>query len=267
MAKKKTAKKAAPAKQTATGKPAAKAPAIKKAATKKAAAKKPPAVGSQTVKEILRQLEALGNATMRAHNTKHGAGDNQFGVKLGDLRVVANQYKTNHELALELWETGIIEAQLLTTLMIKPKALSAEQLERMVQAATYVQLADWLHSYVVKEHPEKDSLRQKWMTTSDPMAARAGWRLTAGRVAKSPDGIDVVALLDRLEAEMGSAPPVVQWTMNACLAEIGINFPKHRKRAIAIGEKLGIYRDYPVSKGCTSPFAPIWIEAMVARQR
>jgi len=32
------------------------------------------------------------------------------------------------------------------------------------------------------------------------------------------------------------------------------------------GEKLGIYRDYPVSKGCTSPFAPVWIEEMVRRQ-
>ncbi len=35
---------------------------------------------------------------------------------------------------------------------------------------------------------------------------------------------------------------------------------------IAIGEMLGIYRDYPVSKGCTSPFAPIWIGEMVRRQ-
>ena len=36
--------------------------------------------------------------------------------------------------------------------------------------------------------------------------------------------------------------------------------------ALAIGEKLGIYRDYPVSKGCTSPFAPIWIKEMVKRK-
>ncbi|MGH7955986.1 MAG: DNA alkylation repair protein, partial [Opitutaceae bacterium] len=42
--------------------------------------------------------------------------------------------------------------------------------------------------------------------------------------------------------------------------------PKHRKRAISIGETLGIDRDYPVSKGCTSPFAPIWIKAMASRQ-
>jgi len=266
MAKKKTAKKSAPAKKKA----AAKTTAVKLGVTTKAApTQKPPAAktGNATVKAILKQLEALGNATMRAHNTKYGAGDNQFGVKLGDLRVVANQLKTNHELALALWETGNVEAQLVATLVVKPQALSAEELERMVHSATFVQVADWLHSYVVKEHPEKEALRQKWMTTSDPLAARAGWRLTAGRVVKSPAGLDLVALLDRLEAEMGSAPAVVQWTMNACLAEIGIHFPKHRKRAIAIGEKHGLYRDYPVSKGCTSPFAPIWISAMVARQR
>lgn len=67
--------------------------------------------------------------------------------------------------------------------------------------------------------------------------------------------------------EMGTAAPEAQWTMNSCLAEIGIHFAKHRKRAIAIGEKLGIYRDYPCSKGCTSPFAPIWINEMVRRQK
>jgi 3-methyladenine DNA glycosylase AlkD len=84
---------------------------------------------------------------------------------------------------------------------------------------------------------------------------------------KSPEGLDLVALLDRIESEMGSAASEVQWSMNECLAQIGIHFPKHRKRALAIGEKLGLYRDYPVSKGCTSPFAPIWINAMVSRQK
>jgi 3-methyladenine DNA glycosylase AlkD len=85
-------------------------------------------------------------------------------------------------------------------------------------------------------------------------------------VAKSPEGLDLSALLDRLESEMGGAAPAAQWTMNFTLAEIGIHFPEHRERALAIGEALGVYRDFPTSKGCTSPFAPIWIDAMVKRQ-
>jgi 3-methyladenine DNA glycosylase AlkD len=219
-----------------------------------------------TLKEILAQLKALGNEKRRAHNTKYGAGDNQFGVQHGDIRALAKKIKTNHELALALWKTGNIDAQLLAILLINPKSLSAGEMDQMVRSVTFVHVADWLNSYVVKQHPDKESLRQEWMATDDPMAARAGWSLTAERVAKSPEGLDLPALLDRIESEMGKAAPEVQWTMNCTLAEIGIHFPKHRKRAIAIGEKLGIYRDYPCSKGCTSPFAPIWINEMVRRQ-
>lgn len=218
------------------------------------------------LKEALKQLESLGNEKMRAFNTKNGAGKNQFGVKMGDLRVLAKKIKTDHELALALWKTGNIDARLLATLVIKPKNLSAEELDGMVRSVTFLQLAGWLNSYVVKEHPDKESLRQGWMTDKDPMAARAGWNLTAERVEENPEGLDLPALLDRIELEMAKAAPEVQWTMNYTLAQIGIHFPKHRKRAIAIGEKLGIYRDYPTSKGCTSPFAPIWIDAIVSRK-
>ena len=219
-----------------------------------------------TVKDVLKQLEALGNEKVRAHNTKYGAGDNQFGVKLGDIRALAKKIKSNHELGKALWKTANIDAQFLATLIIKPKDLSADEMDRMVRSAKFAQVADWLNSYVVKDHPEKEALRQKWMSDDDPWAGRAGWSLTSERIGKTPEGLDLPALLDRIESEMGSAVPEVQWTMNFCLAGIGIHFPKHRKRALAIGEKLGIYRDYPVSKGCTSPFAPIWINEMVRRQ-
>ena len=225
-----------------------------------------PAKATMTVEQALKQLEALGDESVRAHNAKNGASDNQFGVKRGDLRTLADRIKTNHELALALWKTGNVDAQFLATLVMKPTLLSADELDRMVRSVTFAWVADWLHSYVVKVHPDKEALRNQWMASDDRWAARAGWQLTAGRVAKSPDGLDPAALLDRIEAEMAAAVPEVQWTMNACLAEIGIHFPKHRKRAIGIGENLGIYRDYPVSKGCTSPFAPIWINFMVSRQ-
>lgn len=221
---------------------------------------------TMTLEETLQQLEALGNERMRTQNRKHGAGDNQFGVRLGDLRKLAGEIRTNHELAIALWETGNIDARLLAILLIKPKQLSGTELDRMVRSATFAQLADWLNSYVVKSHPDKEALRQVWMAAEDPWAARAGWSLTSERIAKSPEGLDLPALLERIESEMGRAAPEEQWTMNFCLAGIGIHFPEHRERALAIGEALGVFRDYPVSKGCTSPFAPIWINEMVRRK-
>jgi 3-methyladenine DNA glycosylase AlkD len=219
-----------------------------------------------TLNKILKQLKALGNEKTRAHNTKYGAGKNQFGVKHGDIRVLAKKIHASHELAVPLWETGNVDAQLLAALLIKPKTLSAKEVDRMVRSIAFAHVADWLIAYVVKQHPDKETLRQEWMGTADRWAARAGWSLTAERVVKSPEGLDLPALLDRIDSEMADADPEVQWTMNSTLAEIGIHVPNLRKRAIAIGETLGIYRDYPVSKGCTSPFAPIWINAMVSRQ-
>ena len=219
-----------------------------------------------TAKDILKQLKALGDEARRKHNAKAGAGDNQFGVKMGDIRKIAKKIKTNHELALELWETGNIEARMVAILVMEPERLSADELDGLVRSLTFAYVADWLQSYVIKLHPEKEMLREKWMADDNTWAARAGWALTAGRVVKNSKGLDIKALLDRIESDMPDAPPEVQWTMNACLAEIGIHHAKHRKRATAIGETLGIYRDYPVSKGCTSPFVPIWINEMVKRQ-
>jgi 3-methyladenine DNA glycosylase AlkD len=220
-----------------------------------------------TIQDVLAQLSALGNERLRALNSKRGAPDNQFGVKLGDIRKVAEKLKREEQLVGPLWDTGNLEARLLAILLATPAKLSRDQLDSMVRSADAPQLADWVNSYLVKEHPEKESLREQWMEERDPWAARAGWSLTAGRIARSPDGVDIPGLLDRIEKEMPGADPAVQWTMNAALANIGIHHAKLRKRAIAIGEKLGIYRDYPVSKGCTSPFAPIWIEEMVRRQK
>jgi len=221
---------------------------------------------AMTLDDVLAQLKALGDEKVRAHNKKYRAPSNQFGVKMGDIRKLAAKIKTDDTLALALWDTGNIDARFLAILLMTPKSLSKDAMDRMVRSLNFVHVADWLSSYVVKNHPDKESLRQSWMKDDDPWAARAGWSLTAERIAKNPDGLDVPALLDRIDSEMRTAAPEVHWTMNSCLATIGIHFPKHRKRAIAIGEQLGIYRDYPVSKGCTSPFAPIWINEMVRRQ-
>lgn len=220
-----------------------------------------------TVNEILAKLKSLGNEKVRLHNKKFGSDDNQFGVKMGDIRAIANKIKTNHSLALELWQTGNVEARLLATLIIVPKELSLEEIEKLAGSVNFSQVADWFNAYVLKEFPEKEKLREKWMSSKNPWTARAGWSLTAGRVSRAPEGLELSKLLDRIEKEMPKAAPETQWTMNTTLAQIGIHFPEHRNRAITIGEQLGIYRDYPVSKGCTSPFAPIWIKEMVSRQK
>ncbi|MDF1663863.1 MAG: DNA alkylation repair protein [Planctomycetota bacterium] len=258
MAPKKTASK----KKLTVKKPSVKK-TTKKSATKKNATTKTP---RQSSKEILSELEGLGTEQVRKQNRKRGAHDKQYGVKLGDIRKIAKSIKTDHELGLALWKTENIDARFLAILILDGATLSMAEIDDMVQSMAFDRIADWFISYIIKKHSDKEALRQKWMNASCPMSARAGWSLTAERIAKNPEGLDLKKILDRIEKELVPAPPLEQWTMNFALVEIGINAPKLRQRALKIGETLGVYKDFPTSKGCTSPFAPIWINEMVRRQ-
>jgi 3-methyladenine DNA glycosylase AlkD len=216
------------------------------------------------VAEVLAELAALEDPKVRAVNEQHG---DDHGVNLSELRALAKRLKTQHELARQLWETGDGAARLLAILICRPKAFGPDELDAMLRAASTPKELDWLVNYVVKKHPHADELRLAWLTDDDPMVAAASWMLTTDRVRKQPEGLDLGKLLDVIEAEMKAAPDRLQWAMNECLGHIGIEHPEYRARAIDIGERLQVLADYPTSRGCTSPFAPIWITEMVRRRQ
>ncbi|MFF5108309.1 DNA alkylation repair protein [Streptosporangium sp. NPDC000509] len=209
------------------------------------------------------ELAELEDPRMREVNEKHG---DDHGVNLGRLRAIAKRLKTQQELAYRLWETDDTAARLLALLICRPKAFGRDELDAMVREARAPKVHDWLVNYVVKKSPHSEELRLAWLADPDPVVASAGWALTVERVAKKPEVLDLVGLLDVIEAEMKGAPDRLQWAMNHCLAQIGIEHAEHRARAIGIGERLEVLKDYPTSPGCTSPFAPVWITEMVHRQ-
>ncbi len=216
------------------------------------------------VAEVMAELAELEDPKARAVNEKHG---DDHGVNLSKLRALAKRLKTQQELACRLWETDDTAAKLLAILICRPKAFERDELDSMLRAARTPKVHDWLVNYVVKKNPHSEELRLAWSADADPVVASAGWALTTERVAKKPEGLDLAGLLDVIETEMKDAPDRLQWAMNHCLAQIGIEHAEHRTRAIDIGERLGVLRDYPTPPGCTSPFAPTWITEMVRRQQ
>lgn len=121
-----------------------------------------------TPEEILTELEKLGTEKGRQQNKKLGAGDNQYGVPLGKIRALAKTIKGGHELALSLWESENIDARFLAILLLKPKKLSREEMNRLVCSLGFSRVADWFSSYIAKKHPENEELRREWMRSSDP---------------------------------------------------------------------------------------------------
>jgi len=219
---------------------------------------------TDSLRSVLVELEALDDPKVRAVNERHG---DDHGVNLAKLRAVAKRLKTQPELARELWATGDTAARLLALLVSRPKQYGADELDAMLREARTPKVQDWLVGYVVMKGPHAEELRVRWLADDDPSVNAAGWALTADRVVKRPEGLDLDALLDQIEAEMADAPERPQWQMNTCLAQIGIHHADQRPRALAVGERLAVLKDYPTSPGCTSPYAPIWINEMVRRQR
>ena len=215
------------------------------------------------VAEVMAELAALEDPRAREVNERHG---DDHGVNLGKLRALAKRLKTQQELARQLWETGDSAARLLAILICRPKAFERGELDVMLREARTPKVQDWLVGYVVKKSKHAEELRLAWTSDPDPVVASAGWALTTDRVARKPEGLDLEGLLDVIETEMKDAPDRLQWAMNHCLAQIGIFRAEHRARAIGIGERLEVLRDYPTPPNCTSPYAPTWITEMVRRQ-
>ncbi len=216
-----------------------------------------------TVVEVMAELAALEDPKMREVNERHG---DDHGVNLTSLRAVAKRLKTQHDLAVRLWETDDTAAKLVALLICRPRAFSRDELDAMLRAARTPKVHDWLVNYVVTKSPHREALRLAWLADPDPVVRSAGWTLTIDRVAKDAAGLDLPGLLDVIEATMKDAPDRLQWELNHCLAQIGISHADLRARAIDIGERLEVLKGYPTPPNCTSPFAPTWIAEIVRRQ-
>ncbi|AGF72880.1 DNA alkylation repair protein [Corynebacterium halotolerans] len=222
-----------------------------------------PETVTETATAVTAELAELEDPRIREVNARHG---DDHGVNLTRLRAVAKRLKSRPELARELWATGDSAARLLAVLISRPRNYEMDELDAMLRQARTPKEQDWLVNYLGKKHPRSEELRLSWSADADARVAAAGWELTAERIVKKPSGLDLSGLLDVIEAEMGQAPDRLQWAMNNCLAQIGIHHEGHRARALAIGERLAVLKDYPTPPNCTSPYAPVWINEMVDRR-
>ncbi|GAA1537087.1 3-methyladenine DNA glycosylase AlkD [Microbacterium ginsengiterrae] len=216
-----------------------------------------------TLADALAQLAALEDPKMRAANEKRG---DDHGINLSKMRALAKRIKTDHTLAQQLWETGETAPRLLALLICRPQEFTADELDAMLRETQPPKVNDWFVNYIAKKSPRAEEMRVRWFDDADPTVNAAAWSLTSQRVVKNPDGLDLSHLLDLIERDMKDAPARPQWAMNETLANIGIHHPELRARALAIGNDLQVLADYPTAPGCTSPFAPIWIEEIVRRR-
>lgn len=199
---------------------------------------------------------------------------NSAGTKLGDLRKIAKEIKKDHELALKLWSTGAFHSRQLAILIMDKKLLTQaliDQLDKDIQNHEYderTQLADWLMANQLTKDKKTIALIETWKHSPSPIQRRIFWYYQARLrwMGKTPPN-NTEDLLSSIEEKMAIAEPEVQWAMNFTAGQIGIHDPVYRSRCIALGEKIGLYKDEVVPRGCTPSYLPEFIKIEVDKRK
>jgi 3-methyladenine DNA glycosylase AlkD len=187
-------------------------------------------------------------------------------TKLGDLRKIAKNIKTDHDLAMELWSTGKFFSRLLAILIMDNKLVSADlinKLDKDMHTHPFDernQLMDWFMANQLVKNKKTIALIESWENSFSALQRRVFWYYQArlrwtGQTppANTPD------LLTKIEANIAKEEPEVQWAMNFTAGWIGVYEQQYRNRCIMLGEKTGLYKGEMVSKGCTPDYLPEFI--------
>lgn len=218
---------------------------------------------TQSINEILNMIKTLAYDKRKDMYIKQGVKEEILGVNLGDLRKIAEKNKTNHELALQLWDTNIYEARVIACKLFDSKLLNIDELSRLIRSTESGPVIDELSFQIFEFLDNQLELFNSWVYSDEPRFKRAGWNM--GIILNHDSKLNedkLNEILDYIDNSLSLATNDYQFAMNRCLSEIGIKHDHLTKRCVSIGEKHGVYKEMKVSKGCTSPYAPIWISVV-----
>ncbi|MGQ7549757.1 DNA alkylation repair protein [Streptococcus suis] len=221
------------------------------------------------IKELLTQLQAASHAGTLKRYEKIGETKPYYGVPMGAISGIAKAYKNRLDLFAPLWQTGILEAQYLAIQLAKtkPDQLALAGLENCLSEQVSVNVLDKLASIILSKRKDSKDWEKTLLAQKPAIFQRIGWFLRAKYFAgKTASNQEIEETLAYISEHLQTADPLVQWTMNQCLVEIAVAYPNYLEQGLAIGQELAVYADMKVPKGCTSAYAPDWIEALLRRK-
>lgn len=216
-----------------------------------------------TFKQVMTELEAMGNEQTKKIFTKHGAKEPFYGVKVGDLKKIVKKVKKNHELSLALFETGNSDAMYLAGLLADENKITKEQLQDWAEKAYWYMLSEYTVAWITAESPFGHELGMEWIESDDEKIASTGWATLANLVMlKNDEELDIKeldTLLDCVSKTIKYAPNRVRYTMNGFVIAVGTAIAELTERAIEIGKLIGKVDVEMGGTACKVPSAPEYI--------
>jgi 3-methyladenine DNA glycosylase AlkD len=222
-----------------------------------------------TAIEILQQLEKFGDPQTKKTLMRHGAREPFFGVKVADLKTILKKTKKNHELSLELYNTGNSDAMYLAGLMADEKKITESQLNDWIDKAYWFYLNEFAVPWVAAETAFGFELGLKWMQSERESIAAAGWSTLAYYAAVNQDkDLDIAAytqLLEKIAIEIHHAPNRVRHTMNGFVIAIGTFVKPLTDKSRTVAAQIGEVTVDMHGTACKVPLATAYIDKAIEK--
>ena len=130
------------------------------------------------------QLEGMARFGIR--------GEKRLGVSIPELRRLARQIGNNHELALQLWDSGIEDARILASMVDEPERVSVKQMEKWVYEFNSWDVCDQVCMNLFDRVPGIHQKVVEWAHREEEFVRRAAFSLMAiicVHDKKSPDEV------------------------------------------------------------------------------
>ncbi len=192
-------------------------------------------------REIITKLKSMTSEGNREGMGRFGINvEKALGVSVVELRRLAKEIGKNHELAEELWNTGIHEARLLACFVDEPKKVTEEQLERWVVDFDSWDLVDQCCGNLIDKTPFAWDKAREWAGRDEEFVKRAGFALMAALAVhdkKAPDE-KYVELLPLIIRESDDGRNFVKKAVNWALRQIGKRNLALNAAVITAAEKI-----------------------------
>jgi 3-methyladenine DNA glycosylase AlkD len=196
-----------------------------------------------TAEEIIAELKTLGSQSVKNVLMKHGAKEPFFGVKVEELKKIQKRIKVNHELALELYDTGISDAMYLAGLIADDARMTKKDLNRWAKEAYWYMLSEYTVPWVAAGSKHGRELALEWIESTNESIAAAGWATLASLVSIKTDAdldlAELELLLQRVQKTIRQQPNRVRYVMNAFVIAVGSYVAPLTCAALETAAKIG----------------------------
>ncbi len=216
-----------------------------------------------TLDEVMSALAALGTEPIKKVLLKHGAKEPFFGVRIGDMKPLHKKLKGEQALALQIYATGISDAQYLAGMIADGAKMTRAQLQRWADTASWKMVGNTTVPWVASEHSDGFALACKWIDSPKEGIVCSGWNTLSALAATVPDEKlpvkELGRLLDRVARTLKDSPDEVRYTMNGFVIACGTYIAPLADRAIATAKKIGHVEVDMGDTGCKVPDAESYI--------